>query len=117
MAWGHNNLSIICVNQKWKGLTPSFKRRAGVTINENNFGENNKIDLEKIIKEEPKAWIKKYFRAASEEYREFLDIIKGINDKRFNSRPVHTLNHEREEKARSVPNNNIEKKKVLREDK
>jgi hypothetical protein len=41
--------------------------------------------------EEAKAWVRKYFRAASAE--NLLDlVIKGMNDSRFNSNPIQTPN-------------------------
>jgi len=44
----------------------------------------------------------------------FLEIINGINDKRFNSRPAHTPNHDEEEVAKNIPVIRKKKKKKKR---
>jgi len=116
-AWGHINPSIVWGNQKWKGAAPNLSSREVVKMIENRCEENIRIDLAKIIKEDPKAWIKKYFRAASEEYRVFLEIIRGIKDKRFNSRPAQAPNHDDEEVANNIPLTREKKNDAFNEDK
>lgn len=69
------------------------------------------------MKAEPKAWIRKYFRAASEEYRDFLEMRSGIKDKRFNSRPAQALNQDEDERAREVPSVKVKKNKMFKGDK
>jgi len=64
-----------------------------------------------MIIEEPKAWIRKYLRADSEEYWLFLDEIKGINDNKFNSSPIQAPNQEDEEIDNNVPINKVDKNK------
>ena len=57
MTWG---------NHKWKGAAPSFKRRAIRSKVEVKVEEKIIIHVDKMIMVDPKAWIKKYFKAASE---------------------------------------------------
>lgn len=52
---------------------------------------------------EPKAWMRKYLSAASDEYWLPLVEINGINDSRFNSNPIQAPNHELEETAIAIP--------------
>lgn len=52
---------------------------------------------------DPSAWIKKYFKAASEEYWLSLIEIKGIKDNKFNSSPIQAPNHELEHVANKIP--------------
>lgn len=47
--------------------------------------------------------MRKYFRAASEEYWLFFREIIGIKDKRFSSSPTQTPNQEVDEIERIVP--------------
>lgn len=67
MHFGHDKPSITEGNQKWTGAAPLFnKREAQISV----WGrlKKSKYDgaLAKIM-HDPKAWIKKYFRAASDE--------------------------------------------------
>jgi len=62
--------------------------------------------------EDPKAWIKKYFKAASEEYWLFFVEIRGIKDNRLSSSPIQAPNQEEEEAASTVPNKRVEKKRI-----
>lgn len=54
-----------------------------------------KIENKKIV--EANLWIKKYFKDASEEYKFFEFIIKGIKDNKLISNPIHILNQEEAE--------------------
>lgn len=65
----------------------------------------------KIIKAEPKAWIRKYLRDASEEYWFLLVEIKGINAIRFNSNPHHAPNQESDDIDKRTPLRRAIKKK------
>lgn len=69
----------------------------------------NIIDLEKIMIEDPRAWIRKYFKAASEDDDDNLVDIRGINDIKFSSNPIQAPNHEEEEIERIEPKININK--------
>lgn len=60
-----------------------------------------------------KAWIKKYFKEASEEYRLLIFIIKGINDNKLISNPIQILNHEEEEILIIVPKIKVLKNNIL----
>ena len=48
---------------------------------------------------EPRAWTRKYFRAASEEYELCLEEIIGIKDSKLSSSPIHLPNQELDEMA------------------
>lgn len=65
-ACGHANPSITWGNQKWKGALASFNKIAKKI----NVVLINKKEVERkpdeISKADPKAWIRKYFKAASE---------------------------------------------------
>lgn len=66
--------------------------------------ENKRID-------EAKAWVKKYFRLLSEDIKFFLpSFIKGINESKLISNPIHAPNHEFEEIVINEPEINIIKK-------
>ena len=77
------------------------------------LNENIKIIANKRI-EEAKAWIKKYFKAASEDIKLFVLIIKGINDNKLISNPIQAPNQEVDEIVIKVPlvkvirNNNLD---------
>lgn len=70
----------------------------------------------KIIIDDPRAWIKKYFRAASEEYWLFLEEIKGMNERRLSSSPIQAPNHEVEEIESVVPKIRVEINRIWDED-
>ena len=63
--------------------------------------------------EEANAWIKKYFREDSEDIKFFVSFIRGINDNKLISNPIHALIHVFEEIVIKVPsikvktNNNL----------
>ena len=62
---------------------------------------------------DPKAWIKKYFSAASEVYILVLDVIRGRNDNKFSSRPIQAVNHEVEDIAIMTPRVSVLKKVIF----
>lgn len=107
--------SITIGNQKWKGAIPIFiikEDKKIIFIIELNFSKDFKfIIVNKIIKKskilEANAWVKKYFNEASEEYKLFDFIIKGINDNKLISKPIQTLNQEVEEILIKEPKINI----------
>lgn len=116
--------SITIGNQKWKGAIPVFiiKEEAKIILifelkfniifhsikKENKIIENNKtLDA--------KAWVRKYFKDASEEKRLFNFIVKGIKDNKLISNPIQTLNHEDEQILIIVPKNNVDKNNILYE--
>lgn len=59
--------------------------------------------MKKSIIDEAKAWIKKYFKAASLDIKLLISIIKGIIDNKLISSPIHTPNHELAEIEINVP--------------
>lgn len=114
--------SITIGNQKWNGAIPVFiiNEEAKIILifefifknifhsvkNENRIIENNKI-LEAI------AWVKKYFREASEENKLFNFIVRGIKDNKLISNPIQTLNHDDDLTLINVPRNNVDKNNIL----
>lgn len=115
------NPSITIGNQKWKGGIPIFIIKIETKIiliiefilcNKFVFNNDKKIKKNNKILD-AKACVKKYFKAASDEYKLFIFIIKGINDKRLISKPIHTLNHEAEQILMIVPKNNVNKNNIL----
>jgi hypothetical protein len=85
-------------NQKCTGADPIFTMEDTpikiVDVWGINLTASADVYLIKIpisIIEEAKAWVKKYFKAASAENLLDLDII-GINDSKFNSKPTQTPN-------------------------
>lgn len=65
--------------------------------------------------EEASAWVKKYFKEASEERRLFVFIIKGINDSKLISNPIQAPNHDVDEIVIKVPLIKVIKNKSLYE--
>jgi hypothetical protein len=73
--------------------------------------KNNKTENKKT--EEVRAWVKKYFKEASEENKFFVSIIKGIKDNKLISNPIHILNQDVDEIVIKVPNIIDKKNKIL----
>jgi hypothetical protein len=59
------------------------------------------------------AWVKKYFKVASEENKLFVFIDIGINDKRLISNPIQTLNQDEDEILINVPKISVIKNNIL----
>lgn len=57
MTWG---------NQKWKGALANFNKRARVNKIEAKKKKEREKNLAIISRADPRAWIKKYFKADSE---------------------------------------------------
>lgn len=64
---------------------------------------------------EARACTRKYFREASVDIKLFDSFIRGINDNKLISRPIHALSHEFEDTVKSVPSIRIDKNKILEE--
>lgn len=62
-----------------------------------------------------RACAKKYFREASVDIKLLDSFIRGINDNKLISNPIHALNHEFEEIVNNVPIIRIDKNKILEE--
>ena len=103
MQWIQETPCIIGRNQKCTGAAPIFRNRAA-RIRRLGLVVNSHIDVALIkMIADPRAWIKKYLRAASDEYELNLDVMMGMNDKRFNSKPSHLVNHELDDVAIMIP--------------
>lgn len=77
-------------------------------INIYKITENNKAD-------EAKACVKKYFKEASVDKELFVLIIRGINDNKLISKPIHAPSHEFAEIEIKVPIINVKKNSILAE--
>ena len=108
--WIHLKPFITWGNQKWKGAAPNLISKA-VDIKIKDFVDSVNIMAPKIMKAEPMAWTKKYFKAASVAYWLFFIEIHGINDIRFNSKPHHAPNQESDEIDKITPPIKVEKNK------
>lgn len=94
MADGQEILLITEGNQKWKGAAPSLiikpksvKRwKTGVNI------------LSKI-KVDPRAWNRKYFKAASDSWCHLEEASRGIKEIILISKDIHTINQWDEDRA------------------
>lgn len=65
-TWGQFKPSITWGNQKWNGALANFNKRAKkikIYLIKRNNKERNPDEMNKA---DPKAWIRKYFKAASE---------------------------------------------------
>lgn len=69
----------------------------------------NRIDPNKKIIE-ANTWVRKYLIADSDESKFLLSIIRGINDNKLISNPIHTPNQDDEEIAIKEPLITINKK-------
>lgn len=67
IVWSQDIPSITCGNQKWKGAAPNLRSSAIRIVMEVKFDICIIRHLERIIKVDASAWIRKYFRAASAE--------------------------------------------------
>lgn len=115
-AWGQPSPSITLGNQKWKGAAPILSNKEITKKSSAKFKDIKENDAERIIIEDPRAWIRKYLRADSDEYWLFFEEIKGINDKRLSSSPTQAPNQEDEETDKVVPKSKVDKNKICGED-
>lgn len=67
-----------------------------------------------MIIEDPRAWIKKYFKAASEEYFLLDEIINGIKEIKFSSRPAHAANQNLDEIDKTDPKISVDTNRALK---
>lgn len=93
----HEELIITEGNQKWHGNLPNFKvieDKSRIQIRcFIDVYEYHKPILENNNIEDPRAWAKKYFIAASVSWDNDDLKIKGINLSMFNSIATHTISH------------------------
>lgn len=115
------NPSITSGNQKWNGAAPSLVNSAEFNINKNIefiLGAINSVlinikIIENIKIREAIVWERKYFKDDSDEYIFFVELNKGIIDKRLISKPIHIPIQEYEEMAINVPIIIVFKNKIL----
>lgn len=107
----HPSPSATIGNHIWKGAAPILINKAI----DNKYCENITpvviVEDANRIMAEASAWVRKYFRLASDENWLVSEEIRGIKDNRFSSRPIHTVNQEEEETAIIIPNVKVEKKR------
>lgn len=108
---------MTCGNQKCKGAPPNFNTNAPNIVATANSAWNNIKEAVNTTNEDPNAWIKKYFRLASDEYWLFFVIIRGIKERRFNSKPTQAPNQEEDEIVNPVPSNSVEKNRTTEKEK
>ena len=106
-ACGHSIPSRVGGNQKWNGAEPALSSKAA-----DNGPENVWIFIIIITAEirstvDPSAWIRKYFKAASEEYWLFFIKIKGINESKLSSSPIQAPNQEFAETEIRMPSTKV----------
>lgn len=116
IACGQLSPSITLGNQKWKGAAPALSNKEAINRSLAELDDIRKRDADKIITDDPNAWIRKYLRADSEEYWLFFEEIRGINDKRLSSSPTQAPNQEEDETDKVVPRSKVNKNKSCGED-
>lgn len=113
-----DNPSITLGNQKWNGAAPIFNSIVELIIKfwyNKLFKLNNKLNFIIYIIEtnkkisEAKVWVKKYLIADSLERIFLLSIIRGINDNKLISNPIHIPSQEEDEIEIIEPAINVDK--------
>lgn len=92
-------------NQKWHGTAPSFKNRAVNKMNIDIFElieVLHWLNLPINIRADPRAWAKKYLRAASVSWFDFVLRIRGIKLIKFSSMATQARNQLGLDRAISV---------------
>lgn len=100
MTWG---------NQKWKGAAPSFSKRDERISKKEKLVKRRKKELAIIRVADPRAWIKKYFKAASDKNELIFIEIIGMKASRFNSSPNQAPNQDEDEIEIKTPKSKIGK--------
>lgn len=109
--------------QKWKGKEPNFnnkpiKNKKDLNKLKNLFSfTNDKEYIQKPPNKKkplPKAWIKKYFTPLSTSSTEEIDIRRGINDIKFNSKPIQAPIQCADDKHNIEPKKRMKKKNILK---
>lgn len=111
--------STTCGTQRWKGAAPSLIKSLLKMKLENKLKEetepNNILLLNalQIRTAEASAWIRKYFKVASE-FRDDLNLISRANSPSILiSRPIHAIIQEEAERAIIVPKKIIYKNMIF----
>lgn len=101
--------SATCGTHKWNGAPPSLMSSLSKIVREKVLEESKKENMALEIKAlemriaEDKAWIKKYFNAASEFRGVLSERAKVRKAKILISRPIHAINHEEDDIAINEP--------------
>lgn len=119
--FSHLNPSITPGNHQWKGAAPLFSKRGvqmiiGVYVllsNVNRSSVNVFITTINSNVAEASTCTMKYFNEASVLYIFLTLDIKGINDIRLISRPIHAPSHELEDTDTNIPLTRVISKRTL----
>jgi len=119
--FSHLNPSITPGNHQWSGAAPLFSSK-GVQIiidvyrflsNENRSSVNVFIVTKNNSVAEASTWMMKYFNEASVLYIFLMLDIKGINDIRLISKPIHAPNHELEDTDTNTPPTKVISRRIF----
>lgn len=117
--FNHDNPSITEGNHIWKGAAPIFSNKVREIIEFMIVSSDVGIIIFKIIRvnsmDDAKAWMIKYFMAASVDIMFSLEDMRGMNDIRLISRPIHVAGHELDLIEIKVPRINMSKNKSFEE--
>lgn len=100
-------------NQKWQGTAPSFRNKAVNRINIDMFElieVLHWLNLPISIRADPKAWARKYLRAASVSWFDFMLRMRGINLIKFSSIATQARNQLGLDRAISVLATRVDEK-------
>jgi hypothetical protein len=119
--FSHLNPSITPGNHQWRGAAPLFNRRGVQMIidvyvflsNVNRSSVSVFITTMNSSVAEARTCTIKYFSEASVLYMFLTLDIRGINDIRLISRPIHAPNHELEETDTNIPPTKVVSKRIL----
>lgn len=105
----HEILVITWGSQWWKGAIPNFIIILTINIILEMYAtymfKDEFIEMMPLvsIRPLPIAWMMKYFTLASVSWNNWEEAIKGINDNRFSSIPIHTYSQFVLDNATKVP--------------
>ena len=119
--FSHLSPSITSGNHQWSGAAPLFSRRGVQMItdvyrflsNENRSSVNVFITTKNNSVAEASTWMVKYFNEASVLYIFLTLDIKGINDIRLISRPIHAPNHELQDTDTNIPPTKVISRRIF----
>jgi hypothetical protein len=119
--FSHLNPSITPGNHQWKGAAPLFNRRGvqmiivvyGLLSNVNRSSVNVFITTINSSVAEARTCTMKYFNDASVLYIFLTLDIRGINDIRLISRPIHAPSHELEDTDTNIPPTRVISRRIL----
>jgi len=119
--FSHLSPSLTPGNHQWRGAAPRFSSRGVQMIidiyrfhsNENRSSVNVFIVTKNNSVAEASTWMMIYFNEASVLYKFLTLDIKGINDNRLISRPVHAPNHELEDTDTNTPPTKVISRRIF----